>query len=96
LNTDLILFHLTDCVDVLNDLKTAIVEDEFDENTLFDLMTHAYHHLNSAWNSRACESWDESVERYSEFERFPTAFQSELGMEEPAHMKEGDIMIGED
>jgi hypothetical protein len=79
MNEELIVSHVTQCAEALEDIKQAFVDKESDEDLLFALFQHAYHHLNFAWNSRNCELYEDADKHYQEFERFPAVFQELLG-----------------
>jgi len=94
MNEELILFHVNECAEALNDIKQAFADNECEENSLEALFYHAYHHINFAWNSRKCASWEESDKRYNELERFPAVFQEQLGSE-PAGGR-GEVVVEKD
>jgi hypothetical protein len=57
MNRDQVLFHLQEAAEELNRTIADFERDaEFSEPELTVAMQHLYHHLDTAWNSRAADS----------------------------------------
>lgn len=69
------LFHLIEADQDLKKLIAAIQQDHMSDDELAMDMGHLYHHLNSAWNSRAFRTLDDPVllERFYELSKFPAS-----------------------
>ena len=64
---------------ILNDL---IKDDDYSAADFMVAMAHAYHHLNTAWNTRNYadeQVADQSMDDYYEWERFPAEKELMLG-----------------
>jgi hypothetical protein len=74
-NRDWILFHLHEALEELQRTVRDIEEDpEYGEPELAVALTHLYHHVNTAWNSRAAsdeENADASEQEFYRRRRFP-------------------------
>ena len=81
MNLELLAFHIGEAEEELRSLKAAIAEPDFDEESLFVGLEHAFHHLNSAWNTREIASHDEANRRFYELRRFASQFIRDLGAE---------------
>ena len=57
MNRDNVLFHLQEAAEELNKTVAQFKRDsEYSEAELLVAMQHLYHHLNTAWNSRAIDT----------------------------------------
>jgi len=66
MNKAWVQFHMKEALDELSKLlglveRSALSEEEFEVG-----ITHAYHHLNTAWNSRAID--DEQARQHSDYD----------------------------
>tara|TARA_B110001452_G_C15083414_1_gene377996 strand:+ start:511 stop:759 length:249 start_codon:yes stop_codon:yes gene_type:complete len=74
MNKEWVLFHLKEALEEVEDTIKDIESDEsYDESEFSIGMTHLYHHVNTAWNSRsskdeeARESNDANFEKWRKF-----------------------------
>ena len=76
MNKEWVLFHLKEALDEIEDtVKNIETEPEYDDPEFWVAMTHLYHHINTAWNSRQCseQEAEESTEsNFSNWRQFPT------------------------
>ena len=57
MNRDNVLFHLQEAAEELNRTVAEFEQNpQFSEPELLVAMQHLYHHLNTAWNSRAVDA----------------------------------------
>jgi hypothetical protein len=86
MNRNVILFHLREAADQLNDtIRNLSSDQEYGPEAYKVEMGHLYHHLNTAWNGR--EQTDEQFEKctgedFARFRKFPKE-------EEFAYLAEG-------
>lgn len=64
MNKRWVLFHLTEAVQELQRLTTALTSDAVSTEEFEIAIEHAYHHLNTAWNSRSIS--DEEAREHSD------------------------------
>lgn len=62
-------FHLGEALEELQRLTVELDEPEFDEVDLKIGLEHAYHHINTAWNSRNTSDEDAASETEEDFYR---------------------------
>ena len=55
LNRPWILFHLHEALEELQGTIAEIERDDYTSSEFAIAMQHLYHHLNTAWNSRAAD-----------------------------------------
>ena len=79
MNKPWIAFHLQEALEELQRTLRELADDEFDEEELRVGLEHAYHHLNTAWNSRS-ESDERTAEgAEADFDRWRT-FPTDLSL----------------
>ena len=100
MNLDLLSFHIGEALEQLVTLQKHIAEGkdsdgfDFDQDSLQIQLTHAYHHLNTAWASRDCVDDDDDLGRFDEFRRFAAVFQEALGAE--AAGGRGEVVVDDE
>jgi len=83
MNRDLLRFHVGEAAEELHRILADLNDPEFEEGALLVSLAHAYHHLNTGWNSRTCPEYDSDESHFEEFRQFPAVFVDELGREAP-------------
>jgi len=75
MNRHVVLFHLREAAEQLNETIQSLASSEDYANEEFQVqMGHIYHHLNTAWNGR--DQTDEQFQKctdedFARFRRFP-------------------------
>jgi len=64
MNKRWVLFHLTDAIEELQKLTTTLTSEAVSDEEFEIAIEHAYHHLNTAWNSRSIS--DEEAREHSD------------------------------
>ncbi len=83
MNKEWIAFHLEEAAEQLQDtLKRLSSESDYSYGDFVVEMSHAYHHINTAWNSR--DATPDAVAHhtdanYDEWQRMPSADELMMG-----------------
>ena len=75
MNKQWIAFHLQEALEQLQQTLSEMTASSYGESELRFDMQHAYHHLNTAWNSRAVtdqQTSDASAHDFHLWRRFPS------------------------
>ena len=66
MNREWVHFHLQKASEELQTLVTALESSTIEDEEFEIAMTHAYHHLNTAWNSRSIS--DEQARQHTDWD----------------------------
>jgi len=76
MNKEWVLFHLKEALEAIEGtIKGIESQPDYDYPELSVEITHIYHHLNTAWNSRNCskqEADECSESNFAKWRQFPT------------------------
>ncbi len=71
MNKEWIIFHLKEALEEIESTIRGIETDpEYDYGEYSVAMTHLFHHINTAWNSRDCSEKEAKESSESDFDKW--------------------------
>jgi predicted transcriptional regulator len=81
MNKDYVLYHLREALEEIETIIGEIESDtDYSQPEFSVAMSHIYHHINTAWNSRSSseeEAEEVSENNFREWRQFPTDISME-------------------